>query len=86
MGLSQNPPPLDNNLAERPGRLASLVSPVCARMLAGLDYPGAPQLKAEDVEALLEYMYNKAVEIGVPLDTPISAKAFRMGLSFGLVR
>ncbi|TDZ13528.1 Alpha-cuprenene synthase COP6 [Colletotrichum sidae] len=76
---------LDDDLAQNPSRLASAVRPVCARLLEHLNYPGAPVLKAEAVEALLEYMYKRAVEMGVPLDTPISAKGFRLGYAEGLL-
>ncbi len=54
-------------------------------MLAQLNYVGVPQLQSEDVEALLSYMYERAARIGVPLDTPISAKGFRLGYAEGLV-
>ncbi|OLN81001.1 Trichodiene synthase [Colletotrichum chlorophyti] len=76
---------LEDDLAKEPKRLASLVAPICEKMLQQLNYPGAPQLKGEAVEALLEYMYKRAVEIGVPLDTPISAKGFRLGYAEGLL-
>ncbi|EFQ27817.1 longiborneol synthase [Colletotrichum graminicola] len=75
----------EDDLATAPERLASLVKPICTDMLKGLRYPGVPQIKEESVEALLQYMYKRAVEIGYPLDTPISAKAFRLGHSLGLV-
>ncbi|GKT64788.1 longiborneol synthase [Colletotrichum tofieldiae] len=77
---------LEDDLAKTPARLASLVKPICTDMLAELNYPGVPQLKKESVEALLKYMYKRAVDIGYPLDTPISAKAFRLGYSLGLAR
>lgn len=77
---------LNDDLVKEPERLASLVGPICAQMLAQLNYPGAPQLKGEAVEALLEYMYKRAVQIGVPLDTPISARGFRLGYAEGLAR
>ncbi|KAK2011370.1 longiborneol synthase [Colletotrichum eremochloae] len=76
---------LEDDLASAPDRLASLVKPICTDMLKGMKYPGAPQLKKESVEALLKYMYERAVDIGYPLDTPISAKAFRLGYSLGLL-
>lgn len=75
----------DTDLSKDPKRLASICRPICADMLQQLKYPGAPQLKGEAVEALLEYMHRRAVEIGVPLDTPISAKGFRLGYAEGLV-
>ncbi|KAF9878622.1 hypothetical protein CkaCkLH20_04114 [Colletotrichum karsti] len=75
----------DDELVNDPKRLASAVRPICTRMLGQLNYPGAPVLKAESVEALLEYMYKRAVEMGVPLDTPISAKGFRLGYAEGLL-
>ncbi|GJC88420.1 hypothetical protein ColLi_11258 [Colletotrichum liriopes] len=77
---------LEDDLAKTPARLASLVKPICTDMLGELNYPGVPQLKKESVEALLKYMYKRAVDIGYPLDTPISAKAFRLGYSLGLAR
>ncbi|KAK7416294.1 hypothetical protein QQZ08_012068 [Neonectria magnoliae] len=55
----------DEFLAKEPERLASLVGPICAQMLEQLNYPGAPKLKGEAVEALLEYMHKRAVEIGL---------------------
>lgn len=70
---------------EEPAELASLVGPICSQMLTQLNYPGAPQLRLEAVEALLGYMHGRAVEIGVPLDTPISAKGFRLGYAEGLL-
>ncbi|KAL6413310.1 longiborneol synthase [Ilyonectria robusta] len=76
---------LEDDVNKEPKRLASVVGPICAQMLAQLRYPGAPQLKGEAVEALLEYMYTRAVEIGVPLDTPISSKGFRLGYAEGLL-
>ncbi|KAF4996082.1 hypothetical protein FDECE_12578 [Fusarium decemcellulare] len=84
-GLLQKCFGLEDNLADQPKRLAALVAPICAHMLAQLRYPGAPQLEGEAVEALLQYMYKRAVEIGVPLDTPISAKGFRLGYAEGLL-
>lgn len=83
--LFRNSIRLEDDLNKEPKRLASLVGPICAQMLTQLRYPGAPQLKGEAVEALLEYMYTRAVEIGVPLDTPISSKGFRLGYAEGLV-
>ncbi|KAK6214998.1 longiborneol synthase [Colletotrichum tabaci] len=77
---------LEDDLAKEPERLASLVKPICTDMLEELSYPGVPKLKRESVEALLKYMYKRAVDIGYPLDTPISAKAFRLGYSLGLAR
>jgi len=65
--------------------LASTLRAVCVEMLKELSYPGAPKLMPEAVEALLEYMYRRANEIGVPLDTPISAKGFRLGFAEGLL-
>ncbi|KAK1984021.1 longiborneol synthase [Colletotrichum cereale] len=76
---------LEDDLAKAPEKLATLVKPVCTDMLKELRYPGVPQLKKESVEALLKYMYKRAVDIGYPLDTPISAKAFRLGYSLGLL-
>lgn len=74
----------DGKQAGSPARLASELAPICAQMLEQLHYPGAPQLKEEAVEALLEYMHKRAVEIGVPLDTSISSKGFRLGYAEGL--
>ncbi|RFU75738.1 longiborneol synthase [Trichoderma arundinaceum] len=76
---------IDQNLAKEPRRLASLVGPICADMLNQLNYPGAPVLKAEAVEGLLEYMHKRAIEFDVPLNTPISAKGFRLGYAEGLL-
>ena len=75
----------DTDLSKDPKRLAQICRPICADMLRQLQYPGAPQLKGESVEALLEYMHRRAVEMGVPLNTPISAKGFRLGYAEGLV-
>lgn len=75
-----------NHLATEPERLAAQVGPICADMLNQLKYPGAPQLKAEAVEGLLEYMHKRTIEFDVPLNTPISAKGFRLGYAEGLVR
>jgi hypothetical protein len=55
-------------------------------MLKGIGYPGAPQPSPEAVEALLSVMHKRAVDIGLPLDTPISRKGFWLGYSEGLVR
>ncbi|KXH33806.1 longiborneol synthase [Colletotrichum simmondsii] len=74
----------EDYLADQPKRLAALVAPICAQMLEQLNYPGAPQLEGEAVEVLLAYMYKRAVKIGVPLDTHISAKGFRLGYAEGL--
>ncbi|KAI0124138.1 longiborneol synthase [Xylariales sp. AK1849] len=54
-------------------------------MLRELNYQGAPRLKDKDVEALLELMHKRAVEIGLPLDNPLSAKGFRLGYAEGLL-
>lgn len=78
--------PRKDDLTKDPKQLASLVAPICTQLLAQLNYPGAPQLKSQNVEALLEYMHKRAVEIGVPLNTPISAKGFQLGFAEGLVR
>ncbi|UQC91418.1 longiborneol synthase [Colletotrichum lupini] len=75
----------EDDLADQPKRLAALVAPICSQMLEQLNYPGAPQLEGEAVEVLLAYMYNRAVKIGVPLDTHISAKGFRLGYAEGLL-
>ncbi|KAK2002929.1 longiborneol synthase [Colletotrichum falcatum] len=75
---------LEADLPTAPERLAPLVKPICTDLLKGLRYPGVPQLKQDSLEALLDYMYKRAVEIGYPLDTPISAKAFRLGYALGL--
>lgn len=77
--------PRDEDLAKDPKRLASICGPINARMIKEMNYSGAPVLKAEAVESLLEYMYRRSVEFGVPLDTPISSKGFRLGYSLGLV-
>ncbi|KAI6783985.1 Trichodiene synthase [Emericellopsis cladophorae] len=76
---------IEDDLSKNPKRLAAVCRPVCQDMLEQLNYPGAPVLKAESVEALLEYMYTRAVEIGVPLNTRISAKGFRLGYAEGLL-
>jgi hypothetical protein len=76
---------IDHDLSKNPKRLAAVCRPICQDMLEQLNYPGAPVLKSEAVEALLEYMYRRAVEIGVPLNTKISAKGFRLGYAEGLV-
>ncbi|KAF5539465.1 longiborneol synthase [Fusarium mexicanum] len=84
-GLLQKRIRLEGELPHQPETLAALVAPICVDMLAQLSYPGAPQLKGEAVEALLEYMYKRALEIGVSLDTPLSAKGFRLGYAEGLL-
>lgn len=76
---------LEGDFTHQPKTLASLVAPICADILSQLNYPGAPQLEGEAVEALLDYMYKRAVDIGVSLDTPLSAKGFRLGYAEGLV-
>lgn len=83
--ISRTHSPSKDNSAKHPEQLASRVSPICRQMLAQLNYVGVPQLQSEDVEALLSYMYERAARIGVPLDTPISAKGFRLGYAEGLV-
>ncbi|KAF6806265.1 hypothetical protein CMUS01_14412 [Colletotrichum musicola] len=75
----------DDDLAKNPERLASIVKPICTRFLGELNYPGAPQLEAEAVEALLQYMYKRAVKIDVPFDTPDSSRGFYVGFSEGLL-
>ncbi|KAH6606925.1 longiborneol synthase [Trichoderma cornu-damae] len=75
---------IGHDLSKEPQRLASLVRPICTDMLNQLNYPGAPKLKAEAVEGLLEYMHKRAVEFDVRLDTPISSKGFRLGYAEGL--
>ncbi|KAF5250789.1 hypothetical protein FANTH_4061 [Fusarium anthophilum] len=84
-GLFQKRIRLEVELPDQPKTLAALIAPICTDMLAQLSYSGAPQLKGEAVEALLEYMYKRAVEIGVSLDTPLSAKGFRLGYAEGLL-
>lgn len=76
---------LEDDLAKDPQRLAALCKPICKQMLKDLKYPGAPQVKRESVEALLKYMHKRAVEIGWPLDTPLSQKGFRLGFSLAAV-
>ncbi|KAK1494742.1 longiborneol synthase, partial [Colletotrichum tamarilloi] len=72
---------LEDDLAKEPKRLAALCKPICKQMLEDLKYPGVPRVKRESVEALLKYMHKRAVEIGWPLDTPLSQKGFRLGFS-----
>ncbi|KAF4119235.1 Trichodiene synthase (TRI5) [Geosmithia morbida] len=74
----------NESLADSPDRLLAISKPLCTRLLAAMDYPGAPELKAEAVEDLLMYMYRRAVKIGLPLNTPLSSKGFRLGYSMGL--
>ncbi|KAH7113515.1 longiborneol synthase [Dactylonectria macrodidyma] len=83
--LGGNYTPRKDDLTKEPKQLASLVAPICAQLLAELHYPGAPQLKSQNVEALLEYMHQRAVELGVPLNKPISAKGFQLGFAEGLL-
>jgi hypothetical protein len=76
----------EDDYFKSPKQLGSIVAPICSQLLTGLKYTGAPQFKDEDaLEALLDYMYKQAVEIGYPLDTPRSSKAFRLGFSLALV-
>lgn len=72
-------------VSPEPEKLAAQVGPICSDMLEQLNYPGAPKLKAEAVEGLLAYMHKRAIEFDVPLNTPISAKGFRLGYAEGLV-
>ncbi|KAI3531364.1 longiborneol synthase [Colletotrichum filicis] len=72
---------LEDGPAKDPQRLAQQSKVICKQMLEDLNYPGVPQLKRESVEALLKYMHKRAVEIGWPLDTPLSQKGFRLGFS-----
>ncbi|KAF7529684.1 hypothetical protein G7054_g9753 [Neopestalotiopsis clavispora] len=65
--------------------LASAVRPSCLSMLIDFGYPGAPQPSPEAVEVLLNVMHKRAVDIGLPLDTPISRKGFWLGYSEGLL-
>ncbi|PTB66206.1 longiborneol synthase [Trichoderma citrinoviride] len=73
------------DLPQDPEKLAAQVGPICSDMLKQLKYPGAPKLKAEAVEGLLAYMHKRAIEFDVPLNTPISAKGFRLGYAEGLL-
>lgn len=84
--LPKNYKQIDQHLASEPEKLAAQVGPICSDMLNQLSYPGAPKLKAEAVEGLLAYMHKRAIEFDVPLNTPISAKGFRLGYAEGLVR
>lgn len=75
----------EHGLTREPKQLASLIEPICTQLLVQLKYPGPPQLQAKNVEVLLEHMHKRAVEIGVPLNTSISAKGFQLGFAEGLV-
>ncbi|GAW11839.1 hypothetical protein ANO14919_011920 [Xylariales sp. No.14919] len=54
-------------------------------MLEELQYEGAPRPSDEAVESLLALMHKRAVQMAVPLDTPISSKGFWLGFSEGLL-
>lgn len=66
-------------------QLAAQLQPLYTELLSDLGYTTAPTLSDEKAAELLAVMYKKAVGYGVPLDTPLSAKGFRLGFSEGAV-
>lgn len=66
-------------------QLAAELRPLYTELLADLKYPSAPELDEKKSSEILAIMYKKAVAYGIPLDTPLSAKGFRLGFSEGAV-
>lgn len=84
--MARNPKLLtEDNLAKDPERLLKICTPLCERLLKATNYPGAPVINPDNIESLLQYMYKRAVKIGLPLNTPLSSKGFHLGYSMGLV-
>ncbi|KAI0533684.1 longiborneol synthase [Xylaria digitata] len=66
-------------------RIAAAFRPICVSMLEELQYEGTPRPSNQAIESLLALMHERAIQIGVPLDTPISYKGFWLGFSEGLL-
>ncbi|RYP74262.1 hypothetical protein DL771_003083 [Monosporascus sp. 5C6A] len=66
-----------------PKQLAAHLQPLYTELLSNIGYTSAPSLSDEKASELLAVMHKKAVEYGVPLDSPLSAKGFRLGYSEG---
>lgn len=66
-------------------KLAAQLRPLYTELLRDLGYTTAPTVSDERAGEVLAVMYKKAVAFGVPLDTPLSAKGFRLGFSEGVV-
>ncbi|RYP05610.1 hypothetical protein DL765_009793 [Monosporascus sp. GIB2] len=77
-GRRQKPPP-------SPNELAAFLRPLYTQFLKNLGYESTPTPSEEQAGALLAVMHKRAVQFGVPLDTRLSDKAFRLGFSEGLV-
>ena len=68
-----------------PKQLADELRPLYTELFADLKYQSAPGLGEKQAGEILAIMYKKAVAYGIPLDTPLSAKGFRLGFSEGAV-
>ncbi|RYP12389.1 hypothetical protein DL767_011300 [Monosporascus sp. MG133] len=66
-----------------PKQLAAHLRPLYTGLLRSIGYTSAPSLSDEKGRELLAIMHKKAIEYGVPLDSPLSAKGFRLGYSEG---
>ncbi|RYP04127.1 hypothetical protein DL764_004674 [Monosporascus ibericus] len=66
-----------------PKQLAAHLQPVYTGLLRSIGYTSAPSLNDAKASVLLALMHKKAAEYGVPLDSPLSAKGFRLGYTEG---
>ncbi|RYP37774.1 hypothetical protein DL768_010832 [Monosporascus sp. mg162] len=67
-----------------PKQLAAHLQPLYTELLRCIGYTSAPPFTDEKASELLALMHKKAAEYGVPLDSPVSAKGFRLGYSEGV--
>ncbi|KAI0549851.1 longiborneol synthase [Xylaria curta] len=68
-----------------PHQLRTAVRPICVSMLEEIGYQGAPRPSYQAIESLFAFMHQRAIQIAVPLDNPISSKGFWLGFSIGLL-
>ncbi|KAF2967923.1 hypothetical protein GQX73_g5656 [Xylaria multiplex] len=73
------------SLCSETERVAATSRLICVSMLEELQYEGTPRPSDQAIESLLTLMHERAIQIGVPLDTPISSKGFWLGFSEGLL-
>ncbi|RYP93663.1 hypothetical protein DL770_000194 [Monosporascus sp. CRB-9-2] len=66
-----------------PKQLAAHLLPLYTELFRSIGYTSAPSCSDEKASELLALMHEKAVEYGVPLDSPVSVKGFRLGYSEG---
>ncbi|KAI1757864.1 longiborneol synthase [Xylaria castorea] len=68
-----------------PHQLAAAVRPICVSMLEELGYEETPRPNDQATDSLLALMHQRAIQLAVPLDNPVSSKIFWLGFSIGLL-